>query len=294
MVYVNPLGTEPTALQLGQNMMRNAELAEVGDVSAGSTKAKARRQAKEAAAAEATLTWSASLSEAAAREALQIYLQARNTSNTKDLLVSEFTMMRPEKTEPLIENAMLRIVAGRRYGLLGRNGIGKTTLLRHLATYAIDGMPRHLKILHVEQEVSGSDEPVLQAVLHSDLELEALREEEAALVVKLDNPEAAVRGPLPTRCRPLGLAPLCGRFRSQPPHPSGPGPGAPAGAPGGRGGPAAGHGRRGRAGPRRRHSPGSQVHARAHGHVHQEPLGRLAHARGACLRPLCRAGSPSP
>jgi hypothetical protein len=44
--------------------------------------------------------------------------------------------------------------------LIGRNGIGKTTLLRHLAAYAVEGMPKHLKILHVEQEVWDALHPV--------------------------------------------------------------------------------------------------------------------------------------
>jgi hypothetical protein len=46
-----------------------------------------------------------------------------------------------------------RLPAGRRFGLIGQNGIGKTTLLRHLSSYRIEGFPKHLKVLHVEQEV---------------------------------------------------------------------------------------------------------------------------------------------
>lgn len=40
-----------------------------------------------------------------------------------------------------------------RYGLVGRNGTGKTTLLRHLNQKAIKGIPDNAQILHVEQEV---------------------------------------------------------------------------------------------------------------------------------------------
>lgn len=36
---------------------------------------------------------------------------------------------------------------------MGRNGTGKTTLLRHLAQRAIKGIPSNCQILHVEQEV---------------------------------------------------------------------------------------------------------------------------------------------
>ncbi len=41
----------------------------------------------------------------------------------------------------------------RRYGLVGRNGTGKTTLLRALSGHQIRGTPPALQILHVEQEV---------------------------------------------------------------------------------------------------------------------------------------------
>ena len=43
---------------------------------------------------------------------------------------------------------------GRRYGLVGRNGTGKTTLLRAMAQHQIKGIPENCQILHVEQEVS--------------------------------------------------------------------------------------------------------------------------------------------
>jgi ATPase subunit of ABC transporter with duplicated ATPase domains len=39
------------------------------------------------------------------------------------------------------------------YGLVGRNGTGKTTLLRALSGHQIRGTPPALQILHVEQEV---------------------------------------------------------------------------------------------------------------------------------------------
>lgn len=66
-------------------------------------------------------------------------------------------------------------------GLVGRNGTGKTTLLKHMAMHAIDGIPRNCQILHVEQEVVGDDTTVLQCVLDSDVERKLLMEEEAQL-----------------------------------------------------------------------------------------------------------------
>ena len=62
----------------------------------------------------------------------------------------------------LLDTADLRIVYGRRYGLVGRNGIGKTTLLRHMANFDIEGFPRHHRVLHVKQEVQASEQSVLE------------------------------------------------------------------------------------------------------------------------------------
>lgn len=63
---------------------------------------------------------------------------------------------------------------GGRYGLVGRNGTGKTTLLRALSLHQIKGIPVTTQILHVEQEVVGDDTTVLQAVLACDSERSAL------------------------------------------------------------------------------------------------------------------------
>lgn len=51
------------------------------------------------------------------------------------------------------QEATLMLASGRRYGLVGRNGTGKTTLMRALATHSIKGIPDTMQILHVEQEV---------------------------------------------------------------------------------------------------------------------------------------------
>lgn len=52
----------------------------------------------------------------------------------------------------LLKNAQLKLIHGRRFGLVGRNGMGKSTLLRHISGRELI-IPDHLQILHVEQEV---------------------------------------------------------------------------------------------------------------------------------------------
>ena len=51
------------------------------------------------------------------------------------------------------QDGSVTLAFGRRYGLVGRNGTGKTTFLRHLAAHLIKGIPKNVQILHVEQEV---------------------------------------------------------------------------------------------------------------------------------------------
>lgn len=52
----------------------------------------------------------------------------------------------------ILTDASLSFAHGRRYGLVGQNGIGKSTLLRALSRREV-AIPTHISILHVEQEV---------------------------------------------------------------------------------------------------------------------------------------------
>lgn len=76
-------------------------------------------------------------------------------SREKDIHVSNFNITFGGSI--LLEGADLRLVYGRRYGLIGRNGVGKTTLLKHMASFEIEGFPRHHRVLHVKQEVSDNN-----------------------------------------------------------------------------------------------------------------------------------------
>ena len=93
--------------------------------------------------------------------------------------------------EDLISDASLTLAAGRRYGLVGRNGTGKTTFLRAFAARQLPGLPVTLSILHVEQEVAGDDVTALDCVLACDAERASLLAEEAALLAKGDDAASA-------------------------------------------------------------------------------------------------------
>ena len=82
----------------------------------------------------------------------------------------------------LLDNCRLRLTYGRKYGLIGRNGIGKTTLLNGIARKELEKFPKHLHVLHVEQEIDGDDVNVLDHILRCDVErLELMRELEKLL-----------------------------------------------------------------------------------------------------------------
>mmetsp|Transcript_17779 Transcript_17779/g.53537 ORF Transcript_17779/g.53537 Transcript_17779/m.53537 type:complete len:803 (+) Transcript_17779:248-2656(+) len=84
------------------------------------------------------------------------------------------------KGKLLLENTDVNITAGRRYGLVGPNGMGKSTLL-HLIMKRRLPVPAGLDVLLVEQEVVGTEQSAVQAVVSAKGRLMELREEEAEL-----------------------------------------------------------------------------------------------------------------
>ena len=77
----------------------------------------------------------------------------------------------------LLEDTTLRLTQGRKYGLVGRNGIGKTCLIDAISMGSVEGFPEDIHTLQVEQEVEGDDFTVLEHVLNCDVERKALLEE---------------------------------------------------------------------------------------------------------------------
>lgn len=90
--------------------------------------------------------------------------------------------------QELLYNAVFRVMNGHKYGLIGRNGVGKSTLLRAMAER--DGrvpIPNHILMMHVEQEIRGDDTSVLDSVLQADKEREWLLDVESQLLAKEDD-----------------------------------------------------------------------------------------------------------
>jgi ATP-binding cassette subfamily F protein 3 len=72
-------------------------------------------------------------------------------SKSKDIKIDSFDISMPGLR--ILTDSSLTLAYGRRYGLVGQNGIGKSTLLRALSRREVS-IPTHISILHVEQEVS--------------------------------------------------------------------------------------------------------------------------------------------
>ena len=88
--------------------------------------------------------------EATASQVLSKKTETGNALLTKDINIEGFDVAFGEKV--LLKNSELKLTFGRRYGMVGRNGLGKSTLLKMMSSRQLV-LPSHLSILHVEQEV---------------------------------------------------------------------------------------------------------------------------------------------
>jgi len=86
----------------------------------------------------------------------------------KNIDIDNFKMMDPGGGRILLHPTDLKIVEGMKYGLIGKNGYGKTTLLRLMSGYQIEGFPAHIRMLLVKQEQERDDRSVIDAVLNAD------------------------------------------------------------------------------------------------------------------------------
>lgn len=94
--------------------------------------------------------------------------------NAVDIKVENFSIA--AKGKDLFVNANLLIANGRHYGLVGPNGHGKTTLLRHVAQRAF-AIPPNIDILYCEQEIVADDLTAVESVLKADVKRTELLEE---------------------------------------------------------------------------------------------------------------------
>ncbi|XP_064457980.1 ATP-binding cassette sub-family F member 1-like isoform X3 [Ornithodoros turicata] len=104
--------------------------------------------------------------------------QQLQLENAVDIKVENFSIS--ARGKDLFVNASLTITAGRRYGLVGPNGHGKTTLLKHIANRSLN-IPPNIDVLLCEQEVVADETPAIDVVLKADVKRTKLIEEQKKL-----------------------------------------------------------------------------------------------------------------
>jgi len=107
--------------------------------------------------------------------------------NAKDINIPSFTVSAYGKT--LFQNAELKIADGRKYGLIGPNGKGKSTLLKLIASGELE-IPPLIDCIYVDQEVPADDTPAVEMVLKSDTKRTQLLEREAEIMKILESEES--------------------------------------------------------------------------------------------------------
>ncbi|VDM59151.1 unnamed protein product [Angiostrongylus costaricensis] len=123
-------------------------------------------------------------------QASQSYSKKQQTENSMDIKVDNFDIAAQGKL--LFNKAELTIVYGRKYGLVGPNGMGKTTLLKHIGSRRLKGIPEHIDVLYCEQEIAVDDTSAIDTVVKSDKKRLDLLAEQERLTKELEEGNSGV------------------------------------------------------------------------------------------------------
>lgn len=94
--------------------------------------------------------------------------------NTKDINVQNLTVQFMGKI--LVDDSELVLNYGNRYGFLGQNGSGKSTIMRVVGAKAVP-IPEGIDMFHLTHEIEASDMTAMEAVMEVDEERARLEKE---------------------------------------------------------------------------------------------------------------------
>ncbi|KAI0646479.1 P-loop containing nucleoside triphosphate hydrolase protein [Trametes meyenii] len=116
------------------------------------------------------------------------------TTLSNDIDLKDVNLTIGQRT--LLSEANLRLFHGVHYGLVGQNGVGKSTLLRVLGHKLLAGFPANVRVLFVEQ-LEGTDmsRPVVRVVMDADHAAARARKELKAVqsALEADDPAEVAR-----------------------------------------------------------------------------------------------------
>lgn len=116
-----------------------------------------------------------------------------NFGSMAKIQLGEVTML--VSGRELLVDAAIRLERGERYGLIGQNGCGKTSLLRGMAEGALPGWPSRCRVVLVEQEETGDERSALEVSLSGLQDIALLRHKESILAAS-ETPDQAKRAVL--------------------------------------------------------------------------------------------------
>jgi ATP-binding cassette subfamily F protein 2 len=109
------------------------------------------------------------------------------TPKSRDIHITSFSVAYYGR--PLVQETDLELNYGRRYGLIGANGSGKSTILGAIADREIP-IPDHIDITMLREEAEASDRTALQAVVDTSLEEIKRLEAEEIRLMEEEGPES--------------------------------------------------------------------------------------------------------
>lgn len=109
-----------------------------------------------------------------------------------DFHIERFSLPNKRGTGDLLHDATVTFAQGRKYGLIGRNGVGKSTLLDAIARREVPGVPT-CSIFYVRQEVEGDARTPFEWVLQADSERQSLETEKKRLESEAAPADAGAR-----------------------------------------------------------------------------------------------------